>query len=53
MSKSPFWLLLVGSAASIGSIAAVNFLMKFVLEEQGFVQQAARDAVWSRPRPSI
>ncbi len=48
MSKSPFWLLLVGSAASIGSIAAVNFLLKFVLEEQGFVQQAARDAVWSQ-----
>jgi MFS family permease len=48
MSKSSFWLLLVGSAASIGSIAAVNFLLKFVLEEQGFVEQAARDAVWSQ-----
>jgi len=47
MSKAPFWLLLVGSAASIGSIAAVNFLMKFVFEEQGFTDQAARDAVWS------
>lgn len=47
MSKMPFWLLLVGSAASIGSIACVNFLMKFILEEQGFVDQAARDAVWS------
>ena len=35
--KNSFWLLLVGSAASIGSIACVNFLMKFVLEEQGFV----------------
>ena len=35
MGKTPFWLLLVGSAASIGSIAAVNFLMKFVFEEQG------------------
>jgi MFS family permease len=48
MSQSSFWLLLVGSAASIGSIAAVNFLLKFVLEEQGFVEQAARDAVWSQ-----
>lgn len=47
MSKSSFWFLLVGSAASIGSIAAVNFLLKFVLEEQGFVEQAARDAVWA------
>lgn len=42
-----FWLLLVGSAASIGSIAAVNFLMKFVFEEQGFVDQAARNTIWS------
>jgi MFS family permease len=43
----PFWLLLVGSAASIGSIAAVNFHMKFVFEAQGFVDQAARDRIWS------
>ena len=42
-----FWLLLLGSAASIGSIAAVNFLMKFVYEEQGFTDQAARDRIWS------
>ena len=42
-----FWLLLVGSAASIGSIATVNFLMKFVFEEQGFVDQAARNQIWS------
>ncbi len=42
-----FWLLLLGSAASIGSIAAVNFLMKFVYEEQGFTDQAARDQIWS------
>jgi MFS family permease len=48
MGKAPFWFLLVGSAASIGSIAAVNFLMKFVFEEQGFVDQAARDAIWSK-----
>lgn len=46
-SKPAFWFLLVGSAASIGSIAAVNFLMKFVFEEQGFVDQAQRDAVWA------
>ena len=46
--KAPFWFLLLGSAASIGSIAAVNFLMKFVFEEQGFVEQAARDAIWSK-----
>src|SRR5262249_18506308 len=47
-SRRPsFWFLLVGSAASIGSIACVNFLMKFVFEEQGFTNQAARDQIWS------
>jgi MFS family permease len=40
-------LLLLGSAASIGSIATVNFLMKFVFEEQGFTSQAARNEIWS------
>ena len=47
MGRRAFWFLVVGSAASIGSIAAVNFLMKFVFEEQGFTDQAARDQVWS------
>ncbi len=47
-SRPAFWFLLLGSAASIGSIAAVNFLMKFVFEEQGFVEQAARDQLWSK-----
>ena len=46
-SRPAFWFLLLGSAASIGSIAAVNFLMKFVFEEQGFVEQTARDKLWS------
>ncbi len=46
MRRTPFWLLLVGSAASIGSIAAVNFHMKFVFEAQGFTDQAARDQIW-------
>jgi len=53
LSKASFWLLLVGSAASIGSIACVNFLMKFVFEEQGFVDQAARDEVWSDAQSAI
>lgn len=44
---SSFWLLLVGSAASIGSIAAVNFHMKFVFEYQGFTDQAMRNEIWS------
>ncbi len=44
--QASFWLLLVGSAASIGAIASVNFLMKFVFEEQGFTDQLARNAMW-------
>jgi MFS family permease len=47
LHRRSFWLLLLGSAASIGSIATVNFLMKFVLEEQGFVNQALRNQIWS------
>ena len=47
LGQRSFWLLLVGSAASIGSIATVNFLMKFVFEEQGFVDQAQRNQIWS------
>ena len=47
LKRMSFWLLLIGSAASIGSIAAVNFHMKFVFESQGFTDQAARNAIWS------
>lgn len=53
MSASAFWLLLIGSAASIGSIAAVNFHMKFVFEEQGFTDQAARNAIWSEASVAV
>ncbi|MGH9674569.1 MAG: MFS transporter, partial [Bryobacteraceae bacterium] len=47
LRQAPLWLLLIGSAASIGSIASVNIHMKFVFEAQGFVDQAARNAIWS------
>lgn len=47
LQQRAFWLLLLGSAASIGSIATVNFLMKFVLEEQGFADQTLRNQIWS------
>jgi MFS family permease len=46
-SAPAFWLLLIGSTASIGSIATVNFLMKFVFEEQGFVDQLERNQIWA------
>ncbi len=32
----PFWLLLLGSFCSVGSIGSVNFHMKFVFLDQGF-----------------
>ena len=43
----PFWLLLIGSFCSIGSIGAINQHMKFVFQEQGFADQAMRDEAWS------
>lgn len=49
----PFWLLLIGSFCSIGSIGAVNFHMKFVFQDQGFTEQAVRDAVWSAANITI
>ncbi|MBL8213896.1 MAG: MFS transporter [Bryobacterales bacterium] len=43
-----FWLLLIGSACSIGSIGSINQHMKFIFQEQGFTDQAARDAAWAQ-----
>jgi MFS family permease len=45
-SSYPFWLLLIGSLCSIGSIGAVNFHMKFVFLDQGFEKGAAADGAW-------
>jgi MFS family permease len=42
-----FWLLLIGSVCSIGSIGAINQHMKLVFQDQGFTDQAVRDATWS------
>jgi MFS-type transporter involved in bile tolerance (Atg22 family) len=49
----PFWLLLIGSFCSIGSIGAVNFHMKFVFQDLGFKEQAMRDAVWAAANIAI
>jgi MFS family permease len=43
----PFWLLLIGSACSIGSIGSINFHMKFVFRDAGFVEQKALNAAWT------
>lgn len=46
LSSWPFWLLLIGSFCSIGSIGAINFHMKFVFLDEGFKQGAQVDAAW-------
>lgn len=42
----PFWLLLIGSCCSIGSIGAINMHMKLVFRESGFTDQATLNSVW-------
>ncbi len=41
-----FWLLLVGSACSIGSIGSINQHMKLVFKDQGFTDQAVLNDTW-------
>lgn len=45
-SSHAFWLLLLGSLCSIGSIGAVNFHMKFVFLDQGFTKGPEVDGAW-------
>jgi MFS family permease len=42
-----FWLLVVGSFCSIGSIGAVNFHMKLVFKDQGFEDQTYLNSIWA------
>src|SRR5262249_32718044 len=53
MSQRAFWLLLIGSCCSIGSIGAVNAHMKFVFQDQGFRDQALRDTIWANANQII
>jgi len=46
LASWPFWLLLIGSFCSIGSIGAINFHMKFVFLDEGFEKGRAVDAAW-------
>ena len=47
LAASPaFWLLLLGSLCSIGSIGAVNFHMKFVFLDEGFTKGGQVDGAW-------
>ena len=45
--SGPFWLLLIGSLCSIGSIGAINPHMKFVFKDAGFSDQKVLNATWS------
>ncbi|HUS06953.1 MAG TPA: MFS transporter [Bryobacteraceae bacterium] len=47
LNQRSFWLLTIGSFCSIGSIGAINFHMKFVFKDQGFVDQAALNSLWT------
>ncbi len=46
LHSRPFWLLLIGSICSIGSIGAINFHMKFVFLDEGYTKGPAVDAAW-------
>lgn len=47
LRSGPFWLLLIGSLCSIGSIGAINAHMKFVFHDAGFTDQKQLNATWS------
>ena len=45
--SGPFWLLLLGSICSIGSIGSINVHMKFVFRDAGFSDQKILNATWA------
>ncbi len=45
--SKPFWLLLIGSACSIGSIGAINQHMKLIFFDEGFKDQALLDSTFA------
>ncbi|HEX3683615.1 MAG TPA: MFS transporter [Bryobacteraceae bacterium] len=47
MRNGSFWLLLLGSICSIGSIGSINTHMKFAFRDAGFTNQAVLDATWT------
>ncbi len=42
-----FWLLLIGSVCSIGSIGSINMHMKFVFRDAGFTDQKLLNSTWT------
>ena len=47
LGSKAFWLLLIGSTCSIGSIGSINQHMKFVFKEQGFTDQSQLNAMFA------
>ncbi len=45
LGQRSFWLLLIGSACSIGAIGSINQHMKFIFKEQGFKEQGILDTM--------
>ncbi len=48
LHNSSFWLLLIGSVCSIGSIGAINTHMKFIFRDAGFKSQSMLNAIWTQ-----
>jgi len=47
LRSKTFWLLLLGSICSIGSIGSINMHMKFVFRDAGFSDQKVLNATWA------
>ena len=47
LRSGPFWLLLIGSICSIGSIGSINLHMKFVFRDAGYTDQKVLNATWA------
>ena len=47
LRSGAFWLLLLGSICSIGSIGSINMHMKFVFRDAGFSNQRVLDDAWT------
>jgi MFS family permease len=47
LKTAAFWLLVIGSFCSIGSIGSINQHMKLVFKDNGFVDQAVLNSTWS------
>ena len=47
LRSKTFWLLLIGSICSIGSIGSINMHMKFVFRDAGYIDQKLLNATWA------